>query len=70
MNYQSLLSEKNNKNIYLLSAESAYRVVKVNIHKLKLYNLYHSLSRFSRQQTNGIFSYFTLKMGFELSCKL
>ena len=33
-------------------------------------HLYHSLSKFSRQQTDNIFSYFSKKIGFDISYKL
>ena len=37
---------------------------------VKLFNLYHSLRKFSRRQINDIFSYFSQKRGFGFSCKL
>ena len=34
------------------------------------FNLNHSMDKFSKQQTNDIFSYFSQKTGFDISCKL
>ena len=50
------------KNINLSSSDLAQRVVKVK--------LYHSLNKFSIQQTDDIFLIFSQKIGFDISCKL
>ena len=46
---------------------TGYSVMK---HWLLGFNLYHSLGKFSRRQIDDIFSYFSQKIGFDISCIL
>ena len=66
MKYQSQFSwGENKKNITV--CRSILLSVKTKTYTI---NLYHSLGSFSRRQIDDIFSYFSHKTGFDISCKL